>query len=73
MKTFGQIAEQRLKDQTFDWAIPQPVFNKISDITNQNPSGHVVWLYDKQASVFGRPFGLTLLGDILLRISGLIE
>ena len=37
-------------------------FQDIADCilgTGMNPSGHVVWLYDSRAPVFGRPFGLT--------------
>lgn len=68
-KTFQEIADERLGSfVTYDWAIPQPVFNDILRRTNRNPSGHIVWLYDNHAKIFGRPFGLTLLGSILMRI-----
>ncbi len=68
MLTFGEIAEKRLKGKTFDFAIPNDVFNEILDTTGINPSGNIVWLYDEQAKIFGRPFGLTLLGYQLLKI-----
>ena len=69
MKTFQEIADNRLgKEAVYDWAIPQPIYNEIVEKTNINPGGHVVWLYDKKARVFGRPFGITLLGGIILTI-----
>jgi hypothetical protein len=62
-ETFQSIADRVLgPDATYDWAMPQEWFNQASEISGHNPSGHVVWLYDRQSRIFGRPFGLTDLG-----------
>ena len=66
--TFQELADSRLKDKTYDWAIPQLWFNFALKVSNNNPSGHVVWLYDEQARIGGRPFGLTLLGWMIIRM-----
>ena len=59
-ETFQDIADRILGlDANYDWAMPQEWFDEASDLTGMNPSGHVVWLYDSRAPVFGRPFGLT--------------
>ena len=68
MTTFQQIADEVLgKDAIYDWAMPQEWFNKASKLTGHNPSGHVVWLYDEQARVFGRPYGLTDMGQWIVK------
>lgn len=62
------IARLGLSDASFDWGLPQEWWQEMLDITEQNPAGHIVWLYDEQASVFGRPYPITLLGWQLMRI-----
>lgn len=76
--TFGDLAQERTKglqrrgeDASYDYALPQSWFNDVSDVTKQNPSGHIVWLYDDLAPSFGRPFAVTLKGWILLRIAAI--
>ena len=71
--TFQEIAEKSLgKDAVYDWAMPQEWFNSVLDTTGINPSGHIVWLYEGNGikTVFGLPFGITLLGWIILTIVG---
>jgi hypothetical protein len=68
-KSFQQIADERLpKGSVYDWAIPQPVYDEMTNYSNLNPAGHIVWLYDNKAATFGRPFSITLLGGIILKI-----
>jgi len=70
--TFQEIADMRLgKAAVFDWAIPQEIFKQMLQKTHLNPNGHVVWLYDEKARIFGRPFGITLLGWVILGICGM--
>lgn len=60
MTTYQEIADETLgPDANYDWAMPQEWFNKASDLTGYNPSGHVVWLYDSQSPIFGRAYGIT--------------
>jgi hypothetical protein len=71
----GQEAIERLgiADQTFDWAIPMQWADRMIDevgITYQDIYSHFVWMYDEQASIFGRPFPLTTKGnETLARIN----
>ena len=65
--TFGKLAEKILGDKTYDFAIPQSIFNEYLEVSNQNPSGHIVWLYDEQSRC-GRPYSLTMTGWIILRL-----
>lgn len=67
MMTFQQLADQRIPDAVYDWAVPQEWFNLVLDRINRNPTGHVVWLYPP-GSICGRPFGITLLGGIICRL-----
>lgn len=69
--TFGQIADELEEKgilKVYDWATPQPWFDTMLANTGQNPSGHIVWSYDK--SWFGRPFAITMFGWQLLKIAG---
>ena len=52
----------------YDWAMPQEWFNDVLETTNLNPAGHVVWLYDKRAGIFGRPYAIDMLGWIIRRV-----
>ena len=71
LKTFGEIASN-LEDKgilgTYDWAMPQPWFMEVIEFTGVNPSGHIVWSYDKESPAFGRPFPITLMGWQLLQM-----
>ena len=59
-QTFADLARDQLgPDAVFDWAMPQKWFDEAIRRTDLSPNGHVVWLYDKQARIFGRPYGLT--------------
>jgi len=69
MPTNQSIADRVLgKDANFDWAMPQEWFDKASNISGHNPSGHVVWLYDRIAPVFGRPYGIDQIGRIICEL-----
>lgn len=67
------IARLGLSDASFDWGLPQEWWANVIEKTGQNPSGHIVWLYDDEAPVFGRPFSLTLRGWQLLQITKLAD
>ena len=69
--TFQQKADKALGATTYDFSMPQEWFNRASDISNNNPSGHVVWAYDSISPLFGRPYPTTLLGWIIVRLDEL--
>lgn len=49
---------------TFDWALPQPWFDRVLNHHKHfpNPAGHVVWLYE-DGFLWGRPLGIDTIGD----------
>ena len=71
MGAFLDKCGKALPDETYDLALPQPWVNNMLKDTGINTPGEVVWLYDEQASTFGRPYAITLLGWIALRLFNL--
>lgn len=51
----------------YDYAVPQPWADDVRDKTGIYPPGHVVWLYNKDTGIGGRPFPVTLLGWMALK------
>jgi hypothetical protein len=58
------------KGETFDYAYPVDWAVDVIQKTGMNVHG-IVWLYDEQASIFGRPYAVTLYGWIVLRLYNL--
>jgi hypothetical protein len=55
--------------EVFDSALPQAWYDRATDLTGENPSGHVVWCYD--ASLLGYPRAVDEEGDrIVGRMAG---
>ena len=54
--------------ETFDYALPLHWVYDTQSFTNINPIPHFVWLYDKTAKIFGRPYPLTIAGWIILKM-----
>jgi hypothetical protein len=48
--------------ETFDTALPVRFLYGIMDRFGYNPSGHIVWAYDRPDNIFGKPVGLTTEG-----------
>lgn len=66
MKTLRDCAQfLEEKDVTYDFAFPVDFGYEIEKRTGLWPSG-VVWVYDKYAKIFGRPFPLTTHARIAL-------
>lgn len=76
-----RVKELNITD-TFDYALPQGWVNACDNflfsvhagasgvsnlIKGQSVVPHFVWLYDKQAKIFGRPFPLTTRGKRMLK------
>ena len=69
--TFGEIANNLEKAgilKSYDFGMPMDWVYRVIDKTGHNPSGHIVWSYDK--GYMGAPFAITLFGWQLLRIIG---
>ena len=73
MKTFGELAQEKLGDASYDFAVPQDWAFMIEVKTGIYPVSHVVWLYDEKARVFGRPYPLTYKGFMALHLAGQLE
>ena len=63
---FEKIAKKALGDSTFDWAIPQSIYDENYEVSGHNPNGHIVWSYENNH--WGEPYSLTMLGWIILRL-----
>lgn len=71
MTSFGDIAkrlEVKGKLHIYDFGMPMDWVYMVIEKTGHNPSGHIVWCYDRVK--FGEPFALTLFGWQLLKIAG---
>jgi hypothetical protein len=51
----------------FDFAVPQPWAEDVFNRSGLWPNG-VVWLYDGHAPFFGRPYAITMLGWITMKL-----
>lgn len=74
MQTVRERAEE-LGLAVYDTALPQPWFDAVLTATRFgehpygfNPSGHVVWGYDK--GLYGEPVALTLEGEAVVGLMG---
>jgi len=59
-----------LDKETFDYALPQDWVDKVYKCLPQNLQDgivpHFVWLYDKEAKIFGRPCSISPMGNLIL-------
>ena len=70
-RSMEDICERELHLQetvgTFDYAYPQDWAQDVANKTGRWPRG-VVWMYDKKAHIFGRPYSVTMDGWWTLRL-----
>ena len=62
-KAIIPVPTLKMHSITFDWAIPWPLQQEITEATGENPSGHIVTTY--AASAFGE---LTAIDEEGLRL-----
>ena len=67
MRTMRDAVESLNLKATFDYAVPQQWWDDVYKKTGMGVSG-VVWLYDDEAPIFGRPYSVTLYGWMVLRM-----
>jgi hypothetical protein len=69
MSTCDDLAKA-LGLEVYDFAVPQPWYKAIYDLTGLNPFGHIVWCYDQYGTeakcTFGYPVALTAQGRAML-------
>ena len=67
-----EIKNERLKylrqhfSGHYDTALPQQWSEDFRKRTGLWPVGHMVWLYDEESRIFGRPYALTWTGQVAL-------
>lgn len=57
-----------IREETFDYALPQSWCETVEEHTGIWPVPHFVWLYDEKAASFGRPYPLTATGWVVLKM-----
>ena len=67
MKTVKDLAQERYPGDTFDYALPHPWLRECMD-QGLDPRGHVVWLYDDDGGIAGRPAPITKEGDKIVSV-----
>ena len=70
METMRDRAESLNIKDPFDYAVPQDWANAVYDKVKLFPTG-IIWLYDKQARIFGRPYPITMSGWWILKLYGM--
>jgi hypothetical protein len=69
MKTTDELAKE-MGLETYDTALPQEWFDRVLRHINKNPSGHIVWSYDRWdeniSNTFGFPVAVTPIGRYIL-------
>ena len=60
-----------VKGETYDWAVPIDWIREVHWSTGLWPSGSVVWLYDKQGGLCGRPYAIDMYGHMALKLASL--
>jgi hypothetical protein len=69
MTTLGDRCKELNLDAvgTWDYAVPQPWALDVWKETSMWPNG-IVWMYDRQSRIFGRPYAVSMYGWIVLQM-----
>tara|TARA_R110001592_G_scaffold48981_4_gene153327 strand:- start:834 stop:1166 length:333 start_codon:yes stop_codon:yes gene_type:complete len=67
MKTVKDLAQERYPGETFDYALPHSWLSECLE-KGLDPRGQMVWLYDSDGGIMGRPAPLTSEGDKILSV-----
>ena len=74
-KTVTELADEKLPRELwkkYDTAMPQPWVNQMIDL-GADPRGQMVWLYDSEGAIFGRPYPLTEAAKIMILLYNHVE